>query len=74
MAQPSRIQQFQRLNRAALPHRMMMMTQNSHLPHLEEDDSVHRSSKRSFHGCLNSAEASEKRVTFERCLATCNKD
>ena len=48
----SRIQQCQRLGRAALPHRMMMTTQNSPLLQPGKAVSVHRSSKRSSSGCL----------------------
>ena len=53
MVPPSRIARYQRSNRAALPHRMMMMmTQNSPLLSHGKAVSVHHNSERSSRGCL----------------------
>ena len=49
---PSRTQQYQRLNTAARPPKMMTMMIGISLVPLGRVASVHRSSKRSFHGCL----------------------
>ena len=49
---PSRTRQYQRSNRAARPLEMTTMMMWNSLLLLGRADSVHRSSKRSFHGCL----------------------